>query len=305
MPARAFLGNQAVGGFLPFNPNSVAIPYRQQQASRDTMGGRVVQLLAVSVDDMTVDGVAGSRRKLLDISRLVARVMRWQIDTQLPVHFRVATRKWDFLVYVRAMPAIRWDLKTVDYPYQLTLAVQEDLGVYTPSVLHGQLARLRKGIGYSDDFSGGDAAGSQQIVSYLMQAAGANLEGANDFQGTGDGAIGNAPFDGATIRRQIHSAWKFVFGERQADAAVCVAEHESGFNPRATNSYIGVDGKRHVVRGLFQISDVHRAAVWYPLNDDELFDPDVNTRAAMRLFQAVGEKWRPTWSAASRCAGAN
>lgn len=73
------------------------------------------------------------------------------------------------------------------------------------------------------------------------------------------------------------------------DRAICVIEWESGGNPDAKNPDSSA-------RGLFQIM----ASVWAPtfgVSYDDLYDPDLNTRLAYRIYQIQG--WG-AWQAVNR-----
>jgi hypothetical protein len=110
-----------------------------------------------------------------------------------------------------------------------------------------------------------------------------------------------------TLKRKLHSSWKAVFDEVAADIAVCVAGRESAYQPHVTNHYTGPDGVRHTVYGIFQLSDVHSTASWWPTNNGDpvsaLFDPDYNSRCAMSLYKAVG--WSPWVSTLKDCTKAS
>lgn len=184
MQAHAYLGTESAHHVFKFNPSQVQWSYKQNTMSTDTIGGRVVQLLSVSVDGIQVGGVAGSRSELQKMAENVRAVMNYHIKTMRPVSFRVPSRRWDFKVYVTAMPQMGWDVAATAYPYSLQLAVDEDLtGVKVPEMQALALLRLYKGVGYDPAFHGGDPQGFDKIVKTVLAASQSTANG-----GSGDGA---------------------------------------------------------------------------------------------------------------------
>lgn len=166
--ARASIVAGDIQFILPVNPYSASWNYTENAVSQDTVGGRVVQLLSVSVDELTVASVAGSRVELQKAASIVEQIMRYHIRTQRPARFRVPSRKWDFNVFVTAMPQVGWDVGATSYPYQLTMSVDEDLsGIKTAQIQKKALGRLAEGIGYNPGVHGGDAQAITQLVKTI------------------------------------------------------------------------------------------------------------------------------------------
>lgn len=55
-------------------------------------------------------------------------------------------------------------------------------------------------------------------------------------------------------------------------------------------------GKPRLVRGPFQISDIHKDVHF--TNASSLFEPSENVRAARSLYDSVGQRFSPSWSVA-------
>ena len=107
--------------------------------------------------------------------------------------------------------------------------------------------------------------------------------------GFGDkGGDVNDSIDADGVKAKIRA----VFGRHGRDA-IRVAQCESSLRPGATNSYRGADGRRHVVRGLFQISDVHRGSYYPAVHERRLLTADYNIQVAHKIFRDQG--WTP-WS---------
>ncbi len=86
---------------------------------------------------------------------------------------------------------------------------------------------------------------------------------------------------------------------REEAKRVCFAE--SSYKPFAFNCYVGSDGRTRKVRGLFQISDVHKGGLEaYPatLDDQLMFNITRNVEAAKELY-ARTDSWS-AWSVAKQ-----
>lgn len=168
MLAQAFLGNEVYFHTFKFNPSSVNWQYSNNTKSFDTLGGRVVQVLSSQVSRMSVTGVAGSRPELQRLAKNLKGIMDYHIRTQEPVAFKVPSRKWSFLVYLESVGQLGWDVKTVSYPYQLNLAITDDLtGIKNKELTDNILDRLAAGIGYNPNVHGGDALAFSDLVNSL------------------------------------------------------------------------------------------------------------------------------------------
>jgi hypothetical protein len=189
MRARAFLGNGTEHHTFLFNPQSVEWGYRQIIHVDDTLGGRVMQLLSVNIQDMTMVGQAGSRKELIQIRQDVRSIMEWQSTHQEAVNLKVPSRGWHFKVYPMHLPRAGWDLETVDYTWQLVFAVADDLGVKTQQIVDASLQRLAlenlsRGIGFDPKFHGGDAGLLKSIITKVMGTLPSTPQGPGGF-GTG------------------------------------------------------------------------------------------------------------------------
>ena len=134
--SRAQLSAGNINLIFPVNPYTANWGYQENVTSQDTIGGRVVQLLSVQVQNLTVTSVAGSRIELQKVADGVSEVMKYHVKTSLPARFKVPSRKWDFRVYLTSMPQIGWDVASTTYPYQIGMAVQEDVsGIKSAQIL--------------------------------------------------------------------------------------------------------------------------------------------------------------------------
>lgn len=190
--AQASIAAPGVEHIFAFNPDEVKWSFSNNTVSRDTIGGRVVQLLSSKVDQMTVVGRAGSRGELQRLAKNLKQIMNYQIKNQTPVSFKVPSKDWNFKVYLQNVSSLGWDYAATSYPYEITFLVQDNLtGLTNKSVEDEALQRLAEGIGYSDKFHGGNAD-SALAISESYQRAGSYLSTlSRGTAGTGIGTGGN------------------------------------------------------------------------------------------------------------------
>lgn len=227
-----------------FNPNSVEWGYKQNTRSFDTLGGRVIQILSVKAEQMTIQGDAGSKRELQRLASNVAAIMQYHLKTQRPVKLVVPSRDWRFHVYLTQFPNIGWNTDTISYPFQLTMEVSEDFGISYKRILKNELNRLKKNVGYDPKWHGGDAA--------LFDKAYAELYGGDDESGgggggnngsssvsVGKGEKGNGPYGGTPSKnKQIgKDLARTMYGWTGAewDALEELWQNESGWDQYADN----------------------------------------------------------------------
>lgn len=334
--ARASIGNSAVNHYFLFNPDEVKWSVANNTVSRDTIGGRVVQILSSKVDQMTVVGRAGSRDELQRFALNLKSIMNWQIKNQSPVYFKVPSKKWNFKVYVQNVSSLGWDYAATSYPYELTLLVQEDLTGLTSKVIQkNTLSRLAEGIGYVEDFHGGNAEEALATSeAYLNTIGYLRSEGStvtpDTLGGGGDGSApasdptggtgssgGNASYQGSTafpagistlkweganLREKVtnmltqYAARNAVFEPVDVQRGLCTIQYESGWNPSATNK--NTNGS--IDRGLWQINSIHNKATWWPNDVNVLFNAEYNTRAALCIWTAAGS-YNPWYGYKNHC----
>lgn len=187
---RAMIGVADVNHYFLFNPDEVKWQISNNTVSRDTIGGRVVQLLSSRVEQMTVTGRAGSREELQKFALNMKKIMKYQIELQNSVHFKVPSRKWDFKVYVQNVSSLGWDYAATSYPYELTLLVQEDLaGLTKKAIEESALERLAQGIGYSEELHGGNSENALSTSEVYLNSVGfVKSSGRPIEDGEGEGA---------------------------------------------------------------------------------------------------------------------
>lgn len=325
MNARASLVAGGTVLTFPVNPYSASWNYSENTVSQDTIGGRVVQLLSVNINNLTVQTVAGSRNELQRMATGLQEIMKWHIRTSRPAKFRVPSREWDFDVFVTNVPQLGWDITTTTYPYNINMAIQEDVGGNkTKQILGSQLERLAAGIGYNPGVHGGDAATIEEMVKSLVGVAAQSNSTPTDSNGTGSGSgasgdgqyqgdgkfpgkASSAPWTDGKLRDVVYDAWNYAGGAQVAKRMMCVAERESGWNPSSINKTLNANGSWDI--GLFQINTLYAGrrqsqgwtvtgtlptgVSWWPADYHTMLNAEYNTRCAIDIFQRAGHSLSP------------
>lgn len=192
--AKAYLGVSNLNAIFSFNPDEVKWSYKNNTVSRDTIGGRVVQILSASAENMSVIGRAGSRGRLQEFARDLKKIMQYQIKTGETVNFKVPSRNWDFRVYIQNVSSLGWDVTTTSYPYEITLVIEEDLNNITHFILKKEaFENIMRGIGYNPEYHGGNLAEATRYVEAMRNALG-SIEFDTDTQSSSSPKFGRGKF---------------------------------------------------------------------------------------------------------------
>lgn len=141
---------------FPFNINSLNWNYQINTQSYDTYGGRVTQILSAMATTMTLQGEAGSRKRLLDLYTNYKELQDYQNANKTSMQLNVPSRKLSYRVWLDQM-SIAWDVSTVTYPFAMTFQIQQDVSATKAPVQAAvsiALDRIAEGIGYSPKWSG-------------------------------------------------------------------------------------------------------------------------------------------------------
>ena len=141
------------GGFtFPFDPDAFTWRYSQKTTSQDTLGGRVVQLLGISITGLTLQTHLRSREEFHRFIRFVRDLIAWQTDDleeKRTARLFYSKRNWSFSVYVQSLN-ISDSLENVTFPVSLTFAVaeDEDLTPVLSELKTEALTKIQDGVGY-------------------------------------------------------------------------------------------------------------------------------------------------------------
>ena len=141
-----------IAGTLRFrtDPNSIRWTYHVNTKVDETYGGRVVQLLSASIEDLTVTADAGGGG--WDYQYQVALFFRDLLFEQReggePATFSYPPRGWEMKVYALNFP-FKDDVNDVARQFTMTFKVQEDItGVIESDSLSAEIAKLKEGVGW-------------------------------------------------------------------------------------------------------------------------------------------------------------
>lgn len=151
------------------NPNSIRWTYTLNTKVDETYGGRVVQILSASIDDLVVTADAGGGGwEYLYAAAIFFRDMLFdQRSGGEPGTFSYPNRGWEMDVYAVNFP-FKDGWNEVRREFTMQFKVQEDVsGVVTSDTVTAEIERLKKGIEYEhNDFNTppGDVGSSEWPV---------------------------------------------------------------------------------------------------------------------------------------------
>lgn len=132
-------------------PESIDWTYTLNTSVTNTYGGRVVQILSVNINTLSVQCVSGRGgiAYLRSVADFFREMLLWQRDTQNTALFTYAPKDYRLKVYGSSM-SVSDRLENVTYPFAMTFEVQQDLvGVVKTGIIKAELAKLNDGIGYT------------------------------------------------------------------------------------------------------------------------------------------------------------
>lgn len=131
------------------NPNSIKWNYAINTKVYETYAGRVVQILSLRIEDLTVTADAGGGG--WDYMMQVVTYFRdLLVDQRLstPAVFEYPERGYKLSVYATAMP-FRDQWNAVERNFTMSFRVQADINsVISTNTISAELSRLQEGIGY-------------------------------------------------------------------------------------------------------------------------------------------------------------
>lgn len=165
---------------LPRGVNDVNFGYTMNTQTYDTLGGRVVQLLSVRVDRLTISAHAGTRDDLLRLVDFAAVRMEMHAASELPVRLEIPSRDWFFDVWVVTMPAIRLDVQSVAYEYRMDFEVEQASDKVKQIAETRALRRIAEDIGFDPSkYTWRDSEVQSRVNELTGQVSNALTEGVN------------------------------------------------------------------------------------------------------------------------------
>jgi hypothetical protein len=131
-------------------PEAIEWHYTLNTKVTNTYGGKVVQVLSVTIENMSVPCLSGNggREYLKSIATFFKEMILWQRDTQTPAVFSYAPRSISLKVYGSDF-TLQDYTGNVTFPFSLGFRVQEDLlGTVKSRLIVSELLALNEGIGY-------------------------------------------------------------------------------------------------------------------------------------------------------------
>jgi hypothetical protein len=135
------------------DPELITWNYSLNTHVDNTYGGKVIQLLSVSIQQMTISCMsgAGGRPYLASAASFFKDMMIWQRNTGQTATFTYPPRGYHLKVYALSFN-LADELENVVFPFTMGFQVQEDMaGVVSSQLISAELQALQAGIGYTDN----------------------------------------------------------------------------------------------------------------------------------------------------------
>lgn len=143
------------------NPNYISYSYTLRSQIFPTYGGRVMQILGVNFETLTIEIESGSDKTVngqpggYAYFRSVVQWFRdtsiWQRNSKQPLRFTYPARNYVLDVFLKNL-VIADDLANVLRPLQIDMEIEDDFtGLLTGDIVKDELKYFQDGIGYSDN----------------------------------------------------------------------------------------------------------------------------------------------------------
>jgi len=133
------------------DPNLITWQYRLNTHVDETYGGKVIQLLSISIVNLTIqaDSGNGGRDYLRKVITFARELLLWQKNNpDKTISFLYSPRGYHFVVHLTQLN-FSDSLDNITFPYSFNFNVNEDVnGIATDKVMSAELARLQEGIGF-------------------------------------------------------------------------------------------------------------------------------------------------------------
>lgn len=195
------------GAGLRVNPNEMRWNFKMKVADQAAVGGKVIQILGVTMSDITLrgqfsrdksmgdrDATDAAERFRLRMRNIAARSM--DDSTSAPVRLTYPPRGWDFEVYVKSITPVDLSVETFAPLWELVLfPFGEGSNKVVKGVKDLYIKRMMDGIGWKQTSYNGpmtqalvdETLGGESVEQYLGNQMGEAFAGSGD---TGFGPIG-------------------------------------------------------------------------------------------------------------------
>lgn len=197
------------------NPNKISLSYNLRTSTQNTYAGKVIQILGINIEGLTVtsDAGRGGRKHLRKVLLYCRDLVKWQKNNESPVTFNFPSQKIKLKVFLKSF-TLNDRIENDTFPFTLDFVVQEDVsGVVTKNTLADELGRLAEGIGYDNDSVFVNPEATENEPPPLTPEEGAYTGGTGEAGGDvegGGGVDGPAPPAGELGQAIIRAAEKYL-----------------------------------------------------------------------------------------------
>lgn len=158
------------------DPESIEWTYKLNTHTDNTYGGKVIQILSVQINTMTIPIVsgAGGRAYMMSVFNFFRDMMIWQRDTGKSGTFTYTPRGYNLKIFASNLK-LEDNLQNVIFPVSMAFDVQADLaGIVKDQIISAEIAHLQQGIGYTENsfnYTAPTVTAQQQQQSTLQSNA--------------------------------------------------------------------------------------------------------------------------------------
>lgn len=143
------------------NPNYISYSYTLRTRTYQTYGGKVVQILGVNFETLsieiesgsekTVNGKPGGYAYFRSVIQWFKETSLWQRNTKNSIRFTYPARNYCLDVFLKSI-YVADDLQNVLRPLQIDMEIEDDFtGLLTGDIVKDELKYFQDGIGYEDN----------------------------------------------------------------------------------------------------------------------------------------------------------
>lgn len=274
------------------NPSEISWGYRLNTNTQNTKGGRVVQILSVTINSLKVVADMGNSKEIgqRQLVSFLQQLGAWQVETQKSVQFIYPPRNINLKVFFKGVTVSR---KTEDVNIKMTLnfdVVSDDSGSLSKIAMNEALSRIQQGMNYEGVQLESTA---EEREAYRRERLEMNKLAEAAGSGSSSTGSGSAPMG---VSGDVES-WRplvvQVLGEvglPKTDAYVNAwlrqIQSESGGNPGITQQIIDINSGGNEAVGLVQVIPGTFAAYRNPNLPNDRTNPHANLYAGMNYAKS-------------------
>lgn len=252
-----------LGGPTPYHfrtdPSGISWGYNLNTAVQNTKGGRVIQILSVTITslEVTVDMGNAHESELKRLLRFCQDLGNWQVEKKEPVKFVYPPRNINLKVFLKGITVSRsLDDVNVKVPISFEV-VSDDSGAISRIAMEEALVRIQEGTNYegiqqeASDAEREEFLQNRQEINKMQGSVGSSATGAGS-NAAASGVSGNVE-SWRPLVIQVLGEVGLPQTEQYISAWLRQIQSESGGRPDVVQGIIDVNSGGNEAAGLVQV----------------------------------------------------